>query len=317
MRNEPEDVEQNAQNSFMEVCATSPQPTSVVSKSVLVVDPGRQVVRVLQRLLSNEKWEVQTASDNRAALLLVERRPFDLIVTSERSSGREDVDLLRKIRAVHPHIRMIILTDRSTPEDVIASMRENVFSYFRAPFEPYALSDMIRDAIAEPSSTKDIEVICATPQWVRLIARCTKITADRLIQFFRQADLPDAEKDDVAVAAHEILLNAMEHGGKFDANNYVEVGYLRSKHAVACRIKDPGQGFSFEELRHAVVSNSPGDLFSHLAVREEKGLRPGGFGIMLAKKLVDDVIYCEHGNDVVLVKYLDSLPRQEPFVQEA
>lgn len=34
---------------------------------------------------------------------------------------------------------------------------------------------------------------------------------------------------------------------------------------------------------------------------------PGGFGILLAKKLVDELIYDEKGNDVLLVKYLDRL----------
>ena len=43
-----------------------------------------------------------------------------------------------------------------------------------------------------------------------------------------------------------------------------------------------------------------------MAVREEQGLRPGGWGILMAKALVDEVIYNEHGNDVLLVKYLDS-----------
>ena len=68
---------------------------------------------------------------------------------------------------------------------------------------------------------------------------------------------------------------------------------------------DPGQGFSLAELRHAAVGSSPEDLFSHMAVREEQGLRPGGFGMLLVKKLVDELIYDEKGNDVVLIKYLD------------
>jgi hypothetical protein len=44
---------------------------------------------------------------------------------------------------------------------------------------------------------------------------------------------------------------------------------------------------------------------SHLAVREEKGLRPGGFGLLLAKKQVDDLIYNEMGNEVLLIKYIN------------
>jgi len=42
-------------------------------------------------------------------------------------------------------------------------------------------------------------------------------------------------------------------------------------------------------------------------------MRPGGFGVMLAQGLVDQLIYNEQGNEVVLVKYLDLAPRsQEP-----
>jgi hypothetical protein len=38
-------------------------------------------------------------------------------------------------------------------------------------------------------------------------------------------------------------------------------------------------------------------------------LRPGGFGILLAKHIVDELIYGESGNDVILIKYLDGRVR--------
>jgi anti-sigma regulatory factor (Ser/Thr protein kinase) len=48
--------------------------------------------------------------------------------------------------------------------------------------------------------------------------------------------------------------------------------------------------------------------------REAQGLRPGGYGVLLARELVDELIYDEKGNDVLLIKYLDqghgsNLPR--------
>ena len=51
-------------------------------------------------------------------------------------------------------------------------------------------------------------------------------------------------------------------------------------------------------------------LFRSVGVREEKGIRPGGFGILLAQAIVDEIIYNEAQNEVVLIKYLDtpSLP---------
>src|SRR5262249_513002 len=97
----------------------------------------------------------------------------------------------------------------------------------------------------------------------------------------------------------------MEHGGNFDPSQYVEITYIRAHRAVLCRVKDPGQGFSLEELRHAAINNPVDDLFSHAAVREARGLRPGGFGLLMSNKLVDELIFSEKGNDVLLVKYLD------------
>ena len=38
--------------------------------------------------------------------------------------------------------------------------------------------------------------------------------------------------------------------------------------------------------------------------REAKGLRPGGLGLMLTQQLVDELVYNEKRNSVVLIKYL-------------
>jgi anti-sigma regulatory factor (Ser/Thr protein kinase) len=38
-------------------------------------------------------------------------------------------------------------------------------------------------------------------------------------------------------------------------------------------------------------------------------MRPGGFGVLLAQKLVDELVYNQQGNEVILIKYLDLAPR--------
>lgn len=277
-------------------------------KTMLVVHPQRRVHELLNRLALEEGWNIEQAPDNETVLSLMNESSFDLVITGQRTSGRQDLDLLRKIRGIRQHVRMIILTDRKTPEDIIASLRGHVFSFFSTPFSGEYFVHMVRLAMLEPLWDDGIEVISATPKWVRLLARCTNDTAYRLVQFLRQSSLPEPEREAFACAAHEILLNAMEHGGHFDPAHYVEIGYLRTKRQVVCRAKDPGQGFSLEELRHAAINSAPGDLFTHMGVREEQGLRDGGFGILMATKLVDEVIYGERGNDVILIKYLDSPP---------
>ena len=283
------------------------QTQSIPLRSALIVDAVPQVSGALYGVLSREEWNIVHAPDNRSALRLVEERPFDLIITGTGSSGKDDIDLLKRIRQVRPHVRLIILTDESTPAYVIEAIRERAFSYFSTPFSTASFAEMVRSATTAPLWDDGIELISATPEWISIIARCDKKTADRLVQFFQEiSDLPISEKEDVATAFREMLLNAIEHGGNFDPDQYVEVAYVRTSKLVMCRIKDPGEGFSLDEIHHAAINNPSYDPIRHILFREARGLRPGGYGVLLAKHLVDELLYSEKGNEVLLVKYLHS-----------
>jgi anti-sigma regulatory factor (Ser/Thr protein kinase)/ActR/RegA family two-component response regulator len=289
---------------------SSPAPLKIEHHHALIVDSSPEINQLLTNLFDQEEWHVQHAKDNQHALELARENSFDLIVTGERTSGQEDIELLRRLRLVRPHTRLIILTDEFTPGDVLGSIRERAFSYFSRPFSTERFSEMIRTAMNEPFWDDGIEILSATSSWVRLGVRCDVVTANRLLQFFREAsDLPDGETEEVAVAFREILLNAMEHGGKFDPSKHVEVSYVRTRRMVLCKVKDPGTGFSLEELKHSAIANPPDQPFLHMEERENKGMRPGGFGILMSKKLVDDLIYSDKGNEVLLIKYLDRPPR--------
>jgi len=285
---------------------TPPTSSGIMNHQALIVHSSSEIDQLLASLFQKEKWEIQFAAHNTEALQLAKDASFDLIITGERTPGKEDIDLLRQLRMVRPHTRLIILTDEFTPGDVLAAIRERAFSYFARPFSTEKLAEMIRNAMTEPFWDDGIEVLSATPNWVRLCVRCDLATANRLLQFYREASgLPDAETEEVATAFREILVNSMEHGGHFDPSQHVEVSYVRTRRMVLCRVKDPGQGFSLDELHHSAIANPEDDPFRHMETREAQGKRPGGFGILMATKLVDDLIYNEKGNEVLLVKYLD------------
>jgi len=274
--------------------------------SVLLVDADDQVHSLLSTVFNPGDWAIQHAPDNATALAMARVRAFDLILTSEKTSGREDIELLRKIRTLRPHTRLIILTNDSAPADVIDAMRQRAFSYFSPPFSMDVLADMIQKAVEEPCWDDGIEIISATPEWIRLWARCDRKTAERVLQFFNEiADLPEPEKSAVGMAFREKLLNAIEHGGGLDPTKYVEISYVRARHMVTCQINDPGPGFTLDEIPHAAVANPADDPVRHVGYREAQGMRPGGFGVLLAQKMVDQLIYGQDGNEDLLVKYLD------------
>ncbi len=207
-----------------------------------------------------------------AALAASEKRAYDLILTSEKSSGQDDVALLRKLRLVRPHTRLIILADESTPQDVIASMRAHVFSYFAKPIDVDILTEMIRLAAEGPTWDDGIEIISATPEWIRLMARCDLRTADRVVHFLSEiAELPEDERISVGMASREILINAVEHGARMDPSKYFELAYVRGKNMVMCRVKDPGEGFTLDEIPHSAIGARATIRWSTWACAKNKG----------------------------------------------
>jgi len=274
-------------------------------KTALVVDADPQVESVLGAALDPRRWMIQHASDNAQATALMQASIYELVITSDKTSGKEDVALLRKLRAVHPHTKLIILTDDSTPADVLAAMREHAFSYFRRPPSYHLLAYIIQLVAEGPCWDDGIDLLSAAPAWIHLAARCDLGTAKRLVQFINEvAELPNIEKEEVATAFREILLGAIEHGGCFDGSQSVEIAYLRARHVVVCRVKDPGPGFSQEAILHCAMPNPSDEPIRHSAHREEQGLPLVYHSILSVRKFVDDPIHNEKGNDTVLIKYL-------------
>ena len=133
---------------------------------------------------------------------------------------------------------------------------------------------------------------------------CRLITAERLTRFMTEhrTDLGEGDREMLMMAFREMLINAMEHGAGFDPEKVVEVTAARTAKSIFFHFRDPGPGFDKGSLKHAAVAHD--DAVSHVDHRMEEGLRPGGFGMLLVKQIVDEVIYNERGNEVILIKHL-------------
>ena len=105
-------------------------------------------------------------------------------------------------------------------------------------------------------------------------------------------------------AFREMLMNAMEHGAGFDPEKVIRVTAIRTSRAIVYHFRDPGPGFTADMLDRSALSNTGTDPAAHLERRAELGLRPGGFGILVAKQVVDEMLYNERGNEVMLIKRL-------------
>ena len=197
------------------------------------------------------------------------------------------------------------MTAGSTPEKVVGAMRDHAAAWLSKPFTAETIRETVETTLAAPADD-DIEVLSASPLWLEVRMRCQLETAGRVLHFVREMEsgLAPVDREGVGTAFREILTNSIEHGGRSDPDAWITVTCNRAGHPLLYRVRDPGPGFSLDSLPHSAVSNSPDDPLAHAARRHDMGLRPGGFGIVMTRALVDEMIYNEQGNEVLLIKYL-------------
>ena len=272
---------------------------------VLVVDDDQALHELVEAVLKADGHAVLSAHDGEQGLELLAREQIDLALIDYVMPKLDGLELLQRVHAAHPALKCIMMTGFGTPATVLGALRNKVNDFIVKPFSVADLRATINYALNE-CPVLDIEVISAQPHWVQVRVPCDLAAVPLLQKLLSQlkADLPEETREAMAYAFREMLNNAIEHGGKLDPTKFVEVLCIRLKRAIIYWIKDPGEGFDPQHLEHAAVNNPSTDPFRHVTVRDEKGLRAGGFGILLTNQLVDDLVYNERRNELMFVKYL-------------
>jgi CheY-like chemotaxis protein/anti-sigma regulatory factor (Ser/Thr protein kinase) len=275
-------------------------------KRILIAEDERATGHLLGKVLTDAGYQTFLVTDGEAALAALRGEEFDLMLLDIWMPKTSGLEVLAAMRAENLGTKAIVMTSDGTPETVLRAVREQAYHYVNKPVKPQKLLELVRDALAA-TPAPPVEVMSARPDWVELLLPCQIQAAERIHALLAKllADLPEEVRDNVGYVFYEMLRNAVEWGGGLDPNRKVRVTYVRARRMVLYRIADPGPGFKLEELAHAAVSYPIEEVGESARVRAEMGLRPGGFGILTARALVDELIYNEARNEVLFVKYLD------------
>lgn len=279
----------------------TPNPAT---KRILVVEDDRVLRLALSRLLA-ESYDVEEAKDGAEALARLAAQPFHLMLLDIGLPGLSGLEVLARLPSDGSQPRVVVMTADDTPETLLRAVRNQAYDYIVKPFPPSSIMAVAAKALAAPDLS--IQVLSARPEWVELLVPCSLDVADRIQNFMMRldAELPDEVRESAGMAFRELLCNAIEWGGKLDPSRQVRIACLRSPRMLLYRIADPGKGFQLKDLPHAAISNAPDRPLDHALVREQQGLRAGGFGIFMVREMVDELLYNEAHNEVVFVKYLD------------
>lgn len=268
---------------------------------LLVIDDDAQVLSFAEMALHG--YQIETAASGEEAVESYQARPFDAVICDLVLPGIQGFEVVRRLRALDANARILVMTGYDRQESLVASLRENIVDFLPKPFDESELRAAVANVLA---SEQDIEVISAMPQWIELRVPASFQVVSRLGSFFDNlhAEIDAHTRESISTAFRELLNNAIEHGCGGDAQRRVFICYLRLSEVILYRITDPGGGFRKDELAHAAISNPRENPVLHLEYRAQRGMRPGGFGILCTEGIADELIYNEKGNEVIFARYL-------------
>lgn len=153
-------------------------------KNILVVDDEKSQREILEMILSEEGYEVTTASSGEAAIKFAKERRFDLALTDLKMTGMDGLELLHRLLAIDSSIIVILLTAHGSIESAKDALRRGAFDYLEKPYDKDLLLQTIDKAL-ERLDLIDIEIISASPKMEavkRMILKVARSSSTVLIR---------------------------------------------------------------------------------------------------------------------------------------
>ncbi len=271
--------------------------------SVLLIGKETGTTLSIAQALAAADCDCARASGGAGAIRRLREQSFDVVITDPDTTIEEGLALTEEMRDIRPGMKAILLAPSSTPEEIIAALRARVFVCFSAPFDAHEIAGFTCRAATDSDWRTEIEVLSAQPDWISLRANCHLLTAERVVTFLGelQSGLPEAIRDKLMLAFREILLSAMGHAEAKDRHKVVEVSAVRTERTIVFYVRDPGTGFHRATFARAATKVT--GPTANIEPAAEMGMRPGGFATLLAKGVVDELIYSETGNEILMIKH--------------
>jgi len=101
--------------------------------TILIVDDEISILKSLGGLLSDEGFEVFTATNGYEALKTIDEQAPDLVLLDIWMPGLDGIETLKEIKKAHPHIQVIIITGHGTIETAVKATKLGAFDLIEKP----------------------------------------------------------------------------------------------------------------------------------------------------------------------------------------
>ena len=126
-----------------------------MSTSILVVDDELSMREFLSILLEGEGYRVDQADSAEEALRLMDREPFEMVISDVSMPGLGGIELLARIKAQAPETAVLMITAFTTAEQAVEAMKLGAYDYIAKPFKVEEVKVLVRKALEKRSLVQE------------------------------------------------------------------------------------------------------------------------------------------------------------------
>jgi len=291
---------------------------------VLLIDDDVAVLGMVGDALTHFGMKVHPFSEGHRAMRLLEdpdSPQFDLVISDINMEGLDGFDIIHRVKAIKPRLPVVLMTGQASLEYAIRAMRMGAANLFQKPLtirelvnSVFHLVDLHREIrLAESGLRGMVEerrAFRTLAQELDIPSMVSHLT-DRLVpmDFAKPTNV-----DVIAMAFHEALVNALEHGC-LELDSALKGDLFATEDAYALqlqeRMRDPRYALRQIEVEShltpdtftvVIRDDGPGFDTSMVAAVTDVDLnKQCGRGLPLILLVMDQVQFNARGNEVKLV----------------
>jgi two-component system, NtrC family, response regulator HydG len=170
-----------------------------MSRTVLVVDDDRQMVKTFAAVLRRRGWESLTAFDGEQAVQVARDHHVDVVLMDVRMPGMNGVEALRAIRQSKPLTPVILMTAYAANELLEQAERDGALSIMPKPVPLPRLLTLLEDVI---HTERSVLIVDDDPQFLSTLTEVLSTSGRAVLKAgtLEQAlELLDAQTPDIVV----------------------------------------------------------------------------------------------------------------------
>jgi DNA-binding NtrC family response regulator len=128
--------------------------------TILVVDHEESFIEYIQRMMSDENYNVITVASGQEGLDVLEKQQVSMVISEYEIPLMNGLEFLEKVRIIYPNILTVMVTDRADIDLAIKAINETgVYKFLLKPLDDIDFKNMIKKTLESLQVIKERDVL--------------------------------------------------------------------------------------------------------------------------------------------------------------